>query len=775
MGSEDDTQLGGPGEAAAMHEKAEARYRMLFHNSSDGILLADAQTQALRYANPAAVRLLGYPLSDLPNMIVGDLFPKESQAQSLLSFSDLVTGTKPKFEVVACQTKDDTVVFADIIATSISIGGHSMIVASLREVTEGTHALHALQASELRYRRLFESAKDGIFILDGDTGRIVDANPFICTLMGYTLENFIGHRLWEIGSFKDIAAAKESFSDLQIEGYVRYEHLPLQTKDGRKIDVEFVSNVYRVNNRNVIQCNVRDITVHKRDEAALRMLDRAVAAGSQGIVITNALLPDNPIVFASPGFERMSGYAAADVFGKNCRFMQGKDTDPASVLLLAEAIAEGRASSVELLNYRKDGTPFWNHLAISPVNDTDGKLTNFVGVQTDVTERRKLESQLLQVQKMEAVGRLAAGVAHDFNNILSVILSYSDIVIGDLKPGDPVRADVEEIRRAGVRATDLTRQLLAFSRQQVLEGKVLNLHATVAGIEKMLRNLLGAGIALSILPAHALCNVRADQGQIEQVIMNLAVNARDAMPQGGELTIETDNVELDEHYAQAHLDVKAGPYVMVAVSDTGVGMDRETQARLFEPFFTTKDKGKGTGLGLATVFGIIKQSGGHIWVYSELGKGTTFKLYFPKVSGVAQAPAAEPVAVEFSRASETILLVEDDEQVRLLAQNILRRCGYVVLVAPNGGEAFLICEKHGATIHLLLTDVVLPRMSGRQLAERLEPLRPRMKVLFMSGYTDDAVLQHGVLDSGVAYLQKPLTPASLTRKVREVLDGSSGQ
>jgi two-component system cell cycle sensor histidine kinase/response regulator CckA len=410
-----------------------------------------------------------------------------------------------------------------------------------------------------------------------------------------------------------------------------------------------------------------------------------------------------------------------------------------------------------------DAAPRTFELRIEPTE------TGIVVLSIDVTEGRKLEGQLRHWQKMEAVGRLAGSVAHDFNNVLSVILTYTELILSDLRPEDPLRTDLTEIKRAGERAAELTRHLLTFSRQQVVEPRVLDLNAVLAGMERMLGRLLGADVGLTMLPTPRLGRVVADPGQVEQVIMNLAVNARDAMPRGGKLTIETCNVQLDDAYVREHFGVTPGSYVMLAISDTGEGMSRETQVRIFEPFFTTKGAGKGTGLGLATVFGIVQQSGGHVWVYSEPGNGATFKLYFPATDAAAELPPPSSALGALEGGTETVLLVEDDDQVRAVARTVLRSNGYHVLEAPNGGEALLVCEQHPGTIHLLLTDVVLPHMSGRSLVDRIAPLRPKMKILFMSGYSGEAVVHHGALDSGVEFLQKPLTPEALLRKVRKVL------
>ncbi len=410
-------------------------------------------------------------------------------------------------------------------------------------------------------------------------------------------------------------------------------------------------------------------------------------------------------------------------------------------------------------------------MTITPVRNQRGEITHFIAIKAEVTERKRLEQQLRQAQKMEAVGRLAGGVAHDFNNLLTIISGYGGLLLEHPSIIEPLRSYVNEIRNASGQAASLTRQLLAFSRQQVLAPRVLGLNAVVANIEKMLKRLIGEDIDLVTGLGESLWPVKADPGQLEQVLLNLAVNARDAMPDGGVLTITTANVEMDSASAQTHFPLSPGPYVLLAFSDTGIGMDAETQARIFDPFFTTKDKGKGTGLGLAMVYGIVKQSGGYIWVYSEVGKGTTFKIYLPRSAGEVDESGPGRSLIEAQQGTETLLLVEDEEAVRALVRNVLKERGYRVMEASRGQDALELAEQYWGQIDLLVTDVVMPQMSGHELARRLANLHPQIKVLYISGYADNPDWYRGGPNSGVAFLQKPFSPEALAHKVREVLGG----
>jgi PAS domain S-box-containing protein len=477
------------------------------------------------------------------------------------------------------------------------------------------------------------------------------------------------------------------------------------------------------------------------------------------------------LLHSNPALQTMLGYPVRELVG---RHLGGLYADTHQWFQLADYLRAGEPFNGLIVEWkRKDETPIVVRVSGRAVSDgANGRV--FELYAEDVTERRALEQQLRQSQKMEAVGRLAGGIAHDFNNLLMVILGYSEFLLDRLGPDPALRTPAQEIAGAAQRASTLTRQLLAFSRKQMLAPKILDLNGVVTENFKMLTRMIGEDIDLVMVPGADLGAVRADAGQIEQVIMNLAVNARDAMPSGGKLTLETSNVSLDEDYARFHAPLQPGNYVMLAISDTGAGMDAETQSHIFEPFFTTKGT-KGTGLGLSTVYGIVKQSGGYIWVYSELGKGTTFKIYLPRIADTAESvahmiapketPGAEPGA-------ETILLVEDEANLRYLARQFLEKQGYRVIEAADGAVAMQIAVAHEGVIHLLLTDVIMPGLNGREVAQRISEIRPNVKVLYMSGYTENVIGHNGMLDAGVRLLQKPFNLRDLKDRVREVLDSS---
>ncbi|HEV2827914.1 MAG TPA: response regulator [Pyrinomonadaceae bacterium] len=515
----------------------------------------------------------------------------------------------------------------------------------------------------------------------------------------------------------------------------------------------------------------------EQDKEKAEELYRLIAENTTDLICL--LDTEGNYAYVSPSHKDLLGYAPEDLIGRSSFSIVHPD-DQEEAHKFAVSLERNKGGTLECRLQHVDGS--WKAFDVvgNWIFEGHDIPQRVILVSRDLSERklaekalRESEEQLRQAQKLEAIGQLAGGVAHDFNNLLTVITGYSDLLLKRIAEGDSNRSRVEEIKRAAERASSLTRQLLAFSRKQVLQPKLFDLNTLVADMGKMLQRLIGEDIDLTTVLTKDVAQINADPGQIEQVLMNLVVNARDAMSDGGKITIETAHVEIDQAYAESHLAVQPGPYVMLAVSDTGSGIDQETKKHIFEPFFTTKEQGKGTGLGLSTVYGIVKQSGGNIWIYSELGQGTTFKVYLPQAGDGVSLKGTQIEPGIIVKGTETVLLVEDEPQIRELAYEFLSDSGYKVLPSSNGNEALDILGQHLDGVHLIVTDVVMPQMSGRELAERAIAISPGTKVLFMSGYTNDAIVRHGVLNPGTWFIQKPFGPDALARKVREVLDAPS--
>jgi hypothetical protein len=750
---------------------AEQRSRLILESvRTHAIFMLDPVGNVASW-NPGAERIKGYTADE----IVGQNFSRFYMPAD-------VAGGKPQRDLSLAATqglfeeedlrvrKDGSIFWALVTITPLYNQGPEPVgfVKVTRDITVRKTVEEALRVSEDRFRLLVDGVSDyAIFMLDPE-GIILTWNKGAEKIDGYTSEEIVGRHYSCLFTPELIAEGKpgQELQQAAAEGKVDIEGWRVR-KDGSRFWVNgTLAALYDENGKPRGFAKItRDLTAKRRNEELLQSvlnhtLDAIVGIDERGT-----------ISMMNRAGETLFGRSASEVVGQNVKLLMPEPYHGEHDGYLASYRRTGKAKIIgtgrEVLGLRKDGSTFPLELAVTEFQLNGQR--QFVGIVRDVSARKQLEAQLHHAQKMEAFGQLAGGVAHDLNNLLTVISGYSEMVLTKLPPDDPRKRMVDQVVRAGTRAASLTRQLLAFSRQQVLEPKVLDLNVIVGDIDEMLRRLIGEDVQFTTVLAPGLGLVKVDPGQIEQVITNLAVNARDAMPLGGQLTIETAEVELAEPYTRTHADARPGRFAMLAVSDTGCGMAPEVKARIFEPFFTTKGVGRGTGLGLAVVHGIVKQSGGNIDVYSEVGKGTSVKVYLP----LAPAPmAASPDGASevASAGCETILLVEDEDSVRELATLVLEECGYTVLTANDGEAAVRIVDTCQKKIDILVTDVVMPVMGGRRLAEILRARLPELRVLFMSGYTDDAVVRHGVLQAEVDFLQKPFTPQSLAHKVRAVLD-----
>ncbi|MBU1056153.1 MAG: PAS domain S-box protein [Proteobacteria bacterium] len=627
-----------------------------------------------------------------------------------------------------------------------------------------------LSYSEARYRTLFEGAAEGILIIDMENREFQYANPAICKMLGYTQDELKKMNVMDIHPQNDFDSFIPEFTELERKSGGMVKNIPCIKKDGAIIYADFNTTLTSIDG---IPCNVGFIT----DVTERKKSDDALKESQERFKILFEYAPDaiylhdleGRFIDCNLAAEKMIGYSKEELIGKSLAelsLIPQESAEKAAKFL--DKNAQGLpAGPEEFITNRKDGKQNYAEFRTFPLEIKGRKMV--MGVARDVSERKNLEEQLRQSQKLEAIGILSGGIAHDFNNLLTTIMGNSELILMGLPKGDPLREEIEEIKVAGERAATLTRQLLAFSRKQVLQPAVVNLNEIALDMEKMLCRMIGENIELKTILSPDLGQIEVDESQIEQVIMNLVVNARDAMPEGGKITIETGNINIDEEYANAHVSVKPGSYIMLSISDTGVGIPKENQAHIFEPFYTTKGKGKGTGLGLSTVYGIIKQSNGNIWLYSEPGKGTAFKIYLPRVEKPVSEMERKAKATDSLTGSETILVVEDDEMVINFIIKVLKGYGYKVLTALNGEEAIKVSEDYHGPIHLILTDVIMPGINSRDMEEELKSYRPELSVLYMSGYTDNAIVHHGVLDPGKIFIAKPFSPESLGRKVREVL------
>ena len=750
-------------------------FRVVAETATDGIITIDERSIIL-FVNKASERIFGYPASEMMGREVTMLMPdylrethRKSVGRYLQTGERHISWTAIELRGLHRSGKE--------IPLEVSLGEHvhgkrRIFTGIVRDISEREQSEALLRQSEEKYASMVHSSPDAITLRSLPDRRYLEVNEGFTRLTGYTAKEVLGKTPADLNLWVEPEPHRTTLEKVEAEGQVQGEEFRFRTKSG-EIRYGRVSAVrVMINGKQYMLSVTHDITDSKRveeelqkSESQFRSLVHDAPYGIYRVALDGRLLQVNPALV------KMLGYESDEELAR-CSVEKGIYRDPETRQRLVRDHWQKRDfREVEAEWRKRDGDIIIVRMTGHPVREKDNSLAYFEVFAEDITERRSLERQLLQSQKMEAIGRLAGGIAHDFNNLLGVILGHSDILEQQIGGNDRLRKSVEATRHAAERAAALTMQLLTFSRKQVIEPTVIDLNASVMEIEKMLHRVIGEDIELSIRLQRDLGRVKADPGQLSQVLLNLAVNSRDAMPSGGKLVIETANAELDDTYGRQHLGARPGPHVMLAVSDTGTGMDSETLSHIFEPFFTTKETGKGTGLGLSMVYGIIKQSNGYIMAYSEPGRGTTFKIYFPRTQ-----ESVSPIQKEndeIPSGTETVMVVEDEAALRELTCVLLEDAGYTVLESSGAEEALEAAKDMQCKVDLLLTDIVMPRLDGRELANQMVSLRPDLKVLYMSGYTDDIIVHRGVLTPGTVLVQKPFTKRTLLQKVRETLDSKS--
>ncbi|NPU85713.1 MAG: PAS domain S-box protein [Syntrophaceae bacterium] len=762
--------------------ESEELYRRAFEQSNDGIVI----TQNGRYVfvNQPFLRTVGRRMEDLLDKTLGAfVHPDDRERLADYTRRRRVGEPAPSNYGLRIIKPDGTLVHVDINVIEVVYRGEKAFLGYLRDITEKKRADERLRESEDRYRRLVQFAPAGIYQVDFQSRRFIDVNDVMCHYTGYTREEFLALDPLQIIAEDSLELflkrAADIMAGIPISDKVEYK---VRGKNGREFWVLLHNSFFHEGGKPVVSTViVHDITERRQAEQALRDSEeryRTLVETSPDSILLYSLTGE--ILTASGQTAAMYGASSTAQFMKEVRTVFDLLTDEGrekAAANFSRTLAKGHSEKNEYRIRLRDGSQIDAEINSSLVRDASGEPQAFISVVRDITDRKRaeeerdrLQMQLLQAQKMESVGRLAGGVAHDFNNILAAIMGYAEMSLLLATPGTKVHQNLQEILKAAGRSADLTGQLLAFARRQVTSPKVLNLNDTVGGMLKMLRRLIGEDIDLAWIPGHDLWSVKIDASQVDQMLANLLVNARDAISGAGRVTIETRNVEVDEGFIARHGEFSPGDYVLLSVSDTGCGIDRETLEHVFEPFFTTKEVGKGTGLGLAMVFGIVRQNEGFIHAYSEPRQGTTFRIYLPRVASARPEQSQPGEAVIPRRGEETILLAEDDEAVLTLTRSVLEALGYRVITAGSPDRAIQVVGESEETIHLLLTDVVMPGMNGRDLAERLVSLRPGLKCLFMSGYPADVIAHHGILEEGIHFVQKPFSIQALSEAVRRVLD-----